>query len=177
MAINGPKYEQSAIDLISPMLTVNQMANQANAERKRGIYEGVKGLMTGTADAVNWYQRQRKVEFVGHNKLNDMIDHLNELERELESVNNHIRAIKAEDIGSLDTFANTPTTHNAEQDVNDYNVDGGRFSNTRIDSYESAAEYNPNEDDFEHPEANARENIPPEVKAKYKVGLRALGGR
>lgn len=171
------EYERSAIDLISPMLTVNQQAREDIRYRQKDFWDKTQAGLKQIGDSVSAYMRHRKVEYVGDNKLNEMKAHLEELKRELEMVNNHIKTIKAEDTGSLDTFVNTPTVHNAEQDVNDYSVDGGRFSSTRIDTYDDANEFEPSEEDFSHPAAYARENIPPEVKAKYKVGLRALGGR
>lgn len=167
---------QSATGLLSSLLGLKQTEMTENQNRRNMIYQGIKDAGNAAGNVIGYMKRKGAIQYLGDAKLAEMKQELARLKDELTTVQNQMRTIKAEDKGSLDTFANTPTTHNAEMDVNAYSPDGGRFASNRIDTYESAADYIPTEADFEHPEANARENIPPEVKAKYKIGLRSLGG-
>jgi predicted lipid-binding transport protein (Tim44 family) len=120
------KYNRSAVDIISPMLTINQQANQRNEAMKNRFIEGAKGLVEGGAKAYTFYQRQKKIEYIGDNELNKLKQELADAKAELETVQNQMRTIKAEDINSLDV--NQDNSVPAETDVNAWGSSGGRMT-------------------------------------------------
>jgi len=126
------KYNRSAVDIISPMLTINQQAAQSNEAMKNRFIEGAKGLVEGGAKAYTFYQRQKKIEYIGDNELEKLKQELADTKAELESVRNQMRVIKAEDLGSLDVEVDAETTKpydftNANPvDYDTMSVDGAR---------------------------------------------------
>jgi len=120
------EYNRSAVDIISPMLTINQQAAQHNEAMKNRFVEGAKDLVEGGAKAYTFYQRQKKIEYIGDNELDQLKQELAEAKAELESVQNQMRVIKAEDINSLDI--NQDKSVPAETDVNAWSSSGGRMS-------------------------------------------------
>lgn len=119
-------YDKSAIDILTPMLSVAQQAKSNDAQRRKEVFEGVKGLVEGGSKAYGVYKRKGLIQYIGDDKLNEMKQQLAELEAELQSVENQMRTIKAEDIGSLDINQDLGTP--AETDVNAWNVNGGRMT-------------------------------------------------
>lgn len=176
------KYNRSAVDVISPMLTINQQAREDLRYKEKDFWDKTQSGLKQIGDSISTYMRHKKIAFIGDNELEKLKQELAEARAELESVQNQMRVIKAEDLGSLDTFANTPTLHNAEQDVNAYDVDGGRFASNRVDTYDSASSYEvPTEFDTTQEyydklakEAANRQNI--NARNKYKIGSKAFGG-
>jgi len=128
------EYKQSAVDILTPMLSINQRRdNNLNTMHNRTM-EGVKNLVEGGAKAYTFYQRQHEVEYVGDDRLNEMKAELAQLEDELVRTENSMRNIKAEDLGSFDEERNEEGTKPYEAridnptpyDVDTIDINGGR---------------------------------------------------
>ena len=102
MAIKQPVYERSAVDIISPMLSINQGIANRNTENWNRISTGVKGLSEGLSGAYAMKKRADEIEYKGDQYLADLEGQLAEAKSELTNVENSMRTIKAEDLGSLD---------------------------------------------------------------------------
>lgn len=137
MAAIGPKYERSAVDIISPMLTINQQMAAKNESRWNKIKEGVKGLSSGITEAVSSImavnKRKEAIEYKGDGYLADLERQLAEAQAELAQVENSMRTIKAEDLGSLDEFIDASAKQEGwnppmvfEADVDKMEIDGPR---------------------------------------------------
>jgi len=128
MAAIGPKYERSAVDIISPMLTINQQMAAKNESRWNKIKEGVKGLSSGITEAIGSImavnKRKEAIKYLGDDHLKELEAELAQAKIDLTQVENEMRTIKAEDTGSLDVPQNLYTP--AENDVDAFNPNGSR---------------------------------------------------
>jgi len=137
MAIKQPVYERSAVEVISPMLSINQSLENRNKTNWDRLSTGVKGLSEGLSGAYAMKKRSDEIEYKGDQYLADLERQLAEAQAELTQVENSMRTIKAEDSNSLDKEWPEPTLHNAEQDVDTWGIDNeGRLSSLNKDTYD-----------------------------------------
>jgi len=133
MAIKQPVYERSAVDVISPMLSINQSLENRNKTNWDRLSTGVKGLSEGLSGAYAMKKRSDEIEYKGDQYLADLERQLAEAQAELTQVENSMRTIKAEDLGSLDEFIDASAEQEGwhppmvfEADVDKMEIDGPR---------------------------------------------------
>lgn len=120
------KYNRSAVDIISPMLTINQQAREDLRYKEKDFWDKTQAGLKQIGDSIGTYMRHRKIAFIGENELNKLKQELAEAKAELETVQNQMRTIKAEDVNSLDV--NQDKSVPAGTDVNAWSASGGRMT-------------------------------------------------
>lgn len=120
------KYNRSAVDIISPMLTINQQAREDLRYKEKDFWDKTQAGLKQIGDSLSTYMRHKKVAFIGENELEKLKQELAEAKAELENVQNQMRVIKAEDVNSLDV--NQDKSVPAETDVNAWSASGGRMT-------------------------------------------------
>lgn len=109
MASIGPKYTKSAVDVISPMLTINQQLQSRNDNSWNRLMTGTKGLSEGIGNVIMVKKRSDDIKYKGDDYIAQLKSEKAELEAELKQVQNEMRTIRAEDNGSLDQTLVQPT--------------------------------------------------------------------
>lgn len=102
MASIGPKYTKSAVDVISPMLSINQQLQSRNDSDWNRLMTGTKGLSEGIGNVIAVKKRSDAIKYKGDDYIAQLKAEKTELEAELTQVQNEMRTIRAEDSGSLD---------------------------------------------------------------------------
>jgi len=125
MALIGPKYEQSAVDIISPMLNITQQMRSKNDTDRNTLLSGVKGLSEGIGGAIAMKKRADAIKYKGDTYIDQLKAEKAELEAELVQVQNEMRTIRAEDIGSLDETL-VQQDQPLENDISNMPVNGRR---------------------------------------------------
>ena len=117
---------QSATSWLSSMLGINQLADANNQKRREMIFQGIKDAGDVAGSMFGYFKRKAAIQYLGDAKLAEMKQELARLRDELTSVENQMRTIKAEDIGSLDI--NQDLNVPAETDVNAWSATNGRMT-------------------------------------------------
>ena len=98
MAMNFAKINQSAVDIINPILSNFRTRDERVAGSRAGLMQGMKDPVGAGADPYNWYKRDNLISYVGDNKLEEMNRNLIELKGELNMVTNAMKTIQNEDV-------------------------------------------------------------------------------
>jgi len=161
MALNGPKYEQSAVDIISPMLNITQRLDNQNKSNRDMLLEGTKGLAGGLAETVAMKKRSDMLDYKGDEYVKGLRSKVEELKAELMKVNHELEQLKQADEMSNDVPASKPT---AMSNVGSEDA-LGRYANNQMQGYTEGVK-----------PVNSYPNISAIAANKYKVGSKALGG-
>ena len=130
MAINTPVYEKSAVDLLSPMLTISQNIANRNKENWDRLSTGIKGLGEGLGGATAAAKRAADleswaIEYKGDAYVEELEEQVRAAKAEIEQIDRAMKTIKAEDLGSLDEDRNGGTPN--PNDVNTIELEGRRM--------------------------------------------------
>lgn len=94
MAITGPKYERSAVDIISPMLNINRQLADENRQNFDRLMAGVKGGAEGLGGYIASEKREDAVNFKGDDYLAEIRQKIAVKESELQRVESEMEMIK-----------------------------------------------------------------------------------
>jgi hypothetical protein len=111
MAITGPKYEQSAVDIISPMLNINRQLAEENRQNYDRLMAGVKGGAEGMGGWIASEKREDAVNFKGDDYVADLRRKIAAKESELQRVKSEMEMI--EKAGSQEALAAALPTNEA----------------------------------------------------------------
>ena len=161
MALNGPKYEQSAVDIISPMLTITQRLENQNKSNRDMLLEGTKGLAGGLAETAAMKKRSDMLDYKGDEYVKTLRTTVEELKAELVKINNELEQLKKADQITSDV----PDVKEAETTSVSGSDALGRYASNQMNGY------GPSEIDV-----SAEFSVSPEIRNKYKIGSKALGG-
>lgn len=164
MALNGLKYEQSAVDIISPMLNITQRLDNQNKSNRDMLLEGTKGLAGGLAETAAMKKRSDMLDYKGDEYVKGLRSKVEELKAELMKVNHELEQLK-----KADEMTNDVPASNAEEVLS-------RYSSGQMNTYQPTIEElpasNPNLVNTYRQEKQLSDNL----YNKYKVGSKALGG-
>lgn len=164
MALNSPKYEQSAVDIISPMLNITQRLDNQNKSNRDMLLEGTKGLAGGLAETAAMKKRSDMLDYKGDAYVKGLRSKVEELKAELMKVNHELEQLK-----KADEMTNDVPASNTEEVLS-------RYSSGQMNTYQPTIEEppasNPNLVNTYRQEKQLSDNL----YNKYKVGSKALGG-
>ena len=157
MASIGPKYTKSAVDVISPMLTINQQLQSRNDTSWNRLMTGTKGLSEGIGNALMVKKRSDVIKYNGDEYIAQLEAEKRELLEEKQRIKNEMNHIESvpDEIDASDVHAKgLPSVRDMEGYV----------------PSEPAHEYNPMATNY--PFYNTLEGRRPDddvVMAKYKM--------
>ena len=115
MAITGPKYEQSAVDIISPMLNINRQLAEENRQNYDRLMAGVKGGAEGLSGRYASEKREDAVNFKGDDYVAEIRRQIAAKESELQRIENEMEMIKK--AGSQEALTAALPTNEAMADM------------------------------------------------------------
>lgn len=143
-------YQSNAVDVLGSLLAIGPAFRADRDRRDRQMKEGIEGLATAGGQ-VYGYVRRKGLTYKGDEYLEKLKAELADLEQEKVTIENQIRTIKAEDLGSLDVF-----------------VDEGSSSPSDLT--------NANPVDYDDMPVDGQRTFPLNANVPFKPGLKALGG-
>lgn len=161
MALVGPNYERSAIDIISPMLTVTQRLRNEDDKNRELMLKGVEGLTKGITDAAAVQKRADMLDYKGDEYVKGLRARVEELKAELMKVQHELEQLEKADQMSNDV----PDFKESEMTTVGGSDALGRYASNQMNGYE------PSEIDI-----STDFSVAPERASKYKIGSKALGG-